>query len=433
MMCSILLHAQTPTAKIDTLALRQQVEKNLQLLDPKGKLHVHYTINKQGVQIHVSPAHVSNGWTPEYTVNWDEVETFRQLIRTYPRNEAIRIMQEKKQQPFTPEQRKKISDKDFIVDRIPHENLRLNGYTVVIDPGHIADDLATGKIEQKYIEITPADTSSKIELVEGQLTWHTAVMLKARLEKAGARVYMTRSGPGMTAFGKTFEQWRKDDFQRTLDSLVKVKGKDEPGLKLILAGKTDDRSVFRYVFRDAELRKRSELINAWKPDYTAIIHYNVDETNIDWEKTTTKNFSMTFVPGGFAAGELNDAERRFDFLRLMLTDELERGIELSANTANQFQEKLNVPLAKKTDATYLSSDCVFTGKPGVYSRNIALTRLVHGPFVYGETLYQDNMKECRKLMQRNWKDPVSGIMTSERLGQVAEAYYQGILKTASGK
>lgn len=429
---STLLGAQT-AGKVDTAALKKHIEKNLKLLDPNGKVHVHYAFTKAGVQINTSVAHVSNGWAPEYTVNWDEIELFRKLVNDFSRAEAMRIMQEKGSKPFTTEVRNKISNFDKVYDMSVDASRPLTGHTIVIDPGHIANDLALGKTEQKYIEITPADSSPKIELVEGQLTWHTAMMLKARLEKAGATVFLTRSGPGMTAFGKTFAQWREQDFKRTLDSLVKVKGKNDPGLKLVLGGKTDDRSVFRYVFRDAELRKRSELINAWKPDYTVIIHFNVDETNVDWKKTSDKNFCMAFVPGGFAAGELNDAERRFDFLRLMLTNELDASIALSAATTAQFTEKLNVPLAKKTDASYLATDCVYTGRPGVYSRNIALTRLVQGTFVYGETLYQDNKEECYRLMKKNWRDPYSDLQTSERLGQVADAYYQGILKMVTGK
>lgn len=429
---STLLGAQ-PAGKVDTAALKKHIEKNLKLLDPKGKVRAHYAFTKAGVQINTSVAHVSNGWAPEYTVNWDEIELFRKLVNDFPRAEAMRIMQEKGSKPFTSGVRNKISSLDKVYDMSVDSSRPLTGNTIVIDPGHIANDLALGKTEQKYIEITPADSSPKIELVEGQLTWHTAMMLKARLEKAGATVFLTRSGPGMTAFGKTFAQWREQDFKRTLDSLVKVKGKNDPGLKLVLGGKTDDRSVFRYVFRDAELRKRSELINTWKPDYTVIIHFNVDETNVDWKKTSEKNFCMAFVPGGFAAGELNDAERRFDFLRLMLTNELDQSIALSAATTKQFSEKLDVPLAKKTDASYLANDCVYTGNPGVYSRNIALTRLVQGTFVYGETLYQDNKEECYRLMKKNWRDPYSDLQTSERLGQVADAYYQGILKMVTGK
>lgn len=428
---STLLNAQTVN-RIDSAELKR-IKKKLELLDPKGNVRAHYSFTNTGVQINTSVAHVSNGWAPEYSVNWNEIELFRTLIRNFSRAEAMRIMQEKGSKPFTPEVRSRIENSNVLTDMSYDSSSPLAGRTIVIDPGHIANDLALGKTEQKFIEITPADSARKIELVEGQLTWHTALLLKARLEKAGATVFLTRSGPGMTAFGKTFAQWREQDFKRTLDSLVKVKGKNDPGLKLVLAGKTDDRSVFRYVFRDAELRKRSEIINAVKPDYTVIIHFNVDETNVDWKKTSDKNFCMAFVPGGFSTGELNDAERRFDFLRLMLTNELDQSIALSAATSAQFSEKLNVPLAKKTDATYLANDCVYTGKPGVYSRNIALTRLVQGTFVYGETLYQDNKEECYRLMQKNWRDPYCDLMTSERLGQVADAYYQGILKMATGK
>jgi len=60
-------------------------------------------------------------------------------------------------------------------------------------------------------------------------------------------------------------------------------------------------------------------------------------------------------------------------------------------------------------------------EPGVYCRNLQLTRYIHSPLVYGETLYQDNINECIMLNQERDKTK------NKRIQQVADAYFQGIL------
>jgi len=135
---------------------------------------------------------------------------------------------------------------------------------------------------------------------------------------------------------------------------------------------------------------------------------------------------MLFVPGAFQAGELNDFDKRYDFLRLLLLDDIEHSVNVCTYVGQQFTERLSVPLAKPTDAGYLSFSCRYAGSAGVYARNLSMTRLVHGPIVFGETLYQDNMVEALVLSKMNTIDPVSGQKASTRTIEVAEAYYEGI-------
>jgi N-acetylmuramoyl-L-alanine amidase len=306
----------------------------------------------------------------------------------------------------------------------------LAGYRIAIDPGHIANDTIIGKLEEKFISMNvPAGTDSMhVAFAEGQLTWQTAVLLAARLREAGAEVIFTRNGPGMTAFGKTFEQWKQDDYPRTLDSLLK----EDPGnqnLKDIRSGKLKgDRAVFRFVFRDAELRKRAEIINAFQPHLTVAIHYNVDESNSPWSRPTNKNFCMLFVPGAFQEGELSDSEKRFDFLRLLLLNDIGQSVAVSTSVGAQFTARLNVKAANASDAGYLRTSCKKTGVQGIYARNLSMTRLVHGPIVFGETLYQDNVNEAAALSNMSITDRISGQQTSKRVMQVADAYFEGILQ-----
>lgn len=373
---------------------------------------------------------------PDLKVNWSELPTYKNVMKLESRESAVQIMLEKGASNFSPAVQKQYGNglitKDRTTFRPPQKPL--TGIKIAIDPGHVANDTALGHIEQKFISmnvpvsISNTKDSIPIAFAEGQLTWQTANMLAFRLRNAGAEVILTRSGPGMTAFGKTFEQWKKDDYPRTLDSMMKVDPQNQ-NLKDLKSGKMKtDRSIFRFVFKDAELRKRSEIINAFGPDLTVIIHYNVDETNAPWSHPTTKNNCMLFVPGSFEAGELETPEDRFDFLRLLLTDDLEQSIEVSNLVAAQFTEKLEVPLASIADATYLSTSCRKTRRQGVYARNLSMTRLIHGPLVYGETLYQDNINEGRRLNDMTVTDMQSKQTTSKRVMQVADAYYEGILQ-----
>ncbi len=90
------------------------------------------------------------------------------------------------------------------------------------------------------------------------------------------------------------------------------------------------------------------------------------------------------------------------------------------NGAHVFLADLNVKAASTGDATYLSKGCLYAGRKGVFCRNLQLTRYIHGPLVYGETLYQDNLSECLLLNLESDK------LKNVRVQQADEAYFKGI-------
>lgn len=130
---------------------------------------------------------------------------------------------------------------------------------------------------------------------------------------------------------------------------------------------------------------------------------------------------MAFVGGAFMAGDLSSPEKRFEFLRLLITDDLENSIALSSDVVNSFEKILNVKTASFNDAKYLIEGCLPANEVGVYCRNLQLTRYIHSPLVYGETLYQDNINECVLLNEEVDKTK------NKRIQQVADAYFQGVL------
>ncbi|MBA3706168.1 MAG: hypothetical protein H0W84_09795 [Bacteroidetes bacterium] len=136
---------------------------------------------------------------------------------------------------------------------------------------------------------------------------------------------------------------------------------------------------------------------------------------------------MAFVGGAFMRSDLPSREKRFEFLRLLVSDDLEKSIALSSSVVKSFEKILDVKTAGPKDATYLIQGCLPTLQEGVYCRNLQLTRYIHSPLVYGESLYQDNIDECKLLNMESDKTK------NARIQQVAEAYFQGILNYVLSK
>ena len=397
--------------------IKYATEKAETYLDKEKALSGYYSIDKEGIKIYSSPQNKAIK-KPEFTVNWlmsdyldDKIKnyTYQQLFDIYFKTGTFKFPEGE------------YPDAVYI-KKNPNAK-KLEGIRIAIDPGHIANDFTMGDLEKKHIIIKGDSINGikdSIEIAEGILTFATAQLLKDKLEKEGATVFLTRTADHC-AFGKTFTQWKKSDFKNAVDSLYKIGEFKSSQKQYFLSAKVKDRDIFRVIFRDLELAKRAELINKFKPDYTVLIHFNVDETNSDWKKTTDKNFNMCFVAGAFMKNDLSSKEKRFEFLRLLITDDLEKSIMLSSYVTKQFETELQVQTATILDAKYLIEGCLPTNADGVFCRNLQLPRYIHSPLVYGETLYQDNINECKLLGKETDKTK------NKRIQQVAEAYFKGII------
>ena len=400
--------------------VKYYTEKAQNYLDKEKALGKYYSIDNKGISIYASATDKKKDLA-EYHINWDQVSNFSEGLKLYPvdvitRRFANGVYQSRPNEIY----KRKI---------IPNPEKILKGYKIAIDAGHIANDFETGDLEKKSIKIKSDSIrgqNDSIEIAEGMLTYATAKLLKAKLEELGAETFSTRVND-YNAFGISFDEWLDKYYYSSVDSLFK-EGKFTLAQKEWLHGpKAQKRDKFREVFKDLELVKRAEIINHYRPDITVIIHYNVDETNIGWNKPSKKNFNMTFVGGAFMKTDLSSQEKRFEFLRLLATDDIEQSIKLSSAVVKNFESTLNVKTAKITDAKYLYKGCLPTLENGVYCRNLQLPRYIHSPLVYGETLYQDNINESKSLNAESDK------INNKRVQQVADAYFQGILEYLNDK
>lgn len=301
----------------------------------------------------------------------------------------------------------------------------LKGVKVAIDAGHLAGSFSEAMQEQKFLYFVkdsilhPTDT---VKLYEAELTYKTSLILKHMIEEEGGEVFLTRPVSGLTTFGCRYSYWFANHKQRVLDSLVNVKRMEPQEYKKLL--KLDEYKFFWEFFRDHELRNRAKIINQYKPDVTLIIHYNVDEKNVPWKKVSQNNYTMAFIGGCYTPELFEKPKAKYNFLRLLITDQLNRSEKLAGYTVSHFNEYLKIPTACSNDADYLTNNCISTKIHGVYSRQLTLCNIINSPLVYGESLYQDNEEECERLMDMS--KIYYGIQTNERVFLVAKSYFEAL-------
>lgn len=288
----------------------------------------------------------------------------------------------------------------------------LLGTKIAIDPGHFGGVYA--HLEDRFIDMAPLLKSpNPIRFDEGSIAYLTAAYLKLLLEKEGAIVMLTREGIGKGAYPLDFFSWVRENPDLWFKDV---------SLK----------TLFTKHYNPLDLRARAEKINRFSPDLSVIIHYNAVEPGKGISSNhfvAAENFNLVFVPGAFGKRELSDTEGRCALLRLLLTDDVSQSISLARSMMKQFGEILAVPAVCSGDgATYLDSVCLKI-EEGIYARNLAMTRLVQGPVVYGETLVQNNLDECLNLSRTDFV--IEGVRCSSRLKEVAQAYFAGIVEFLS--
>lgn len=411
-LASWLAAAQT-LPNIDSLMLNYKYLADRYMIKNKYLYHF-FEIDAYGIRMFSSSKNKKRE-RAEFSLPWEELEDYKRLIRYADRSLQYQVYKTKRDQPFAPSllQSLHILEMNHQMTYPKTEN-PFFGFKVAIDPGHIAGDLATAMIEQRFVEMKLA-SGQKVSLVEGALTLQTAKILKDSLEKLGAIVMLTREKHNRSAEGFSFRYWQKYRLPK------KLKRKGLTDAEIAVKIKETHPAVWFNEFSDDDLDVRADKINYFKPDLTVVLHYNVDVNNTLWRSPTQNNYSMTFVPGAYIWGELSSRLERFDFLRRLLTTQMVDSELVSKEVMRQFETALGVPPLKDEEApAYVRKWCLKVDQ-GIYARNLRLCRLINSPICYGEPLLQDNENELEKLTTINEEFGVS-----ERVIEVARAYLEGI-------
>jgi N-acetylmuramoyl-L-alanine amidase len=360
----------------------------------------------------------------EFSVYQDEIPVLADFFQNSTHQSQLRLYKQKGLKHFTKKQLDSLylsADDDA---KLPPKrgSKPLQGIRIALDPGHFSSNITDSKVEGKFLNFVK-DESDTIKLVEGQLTFLTAQILKAMLEEQGAKVYLSRTAPNTTAFNLTYVQWYNTRRIKVLDSLCRINEIDENKCKA-LKQMTKEKFFWTF-FRDYELMARSQRINSIYPHLSVIIHYNVDEKNSPWKQPSDRNLTMCFIGGGFGPNDLKKIGNRVHFIRLLLGNQIPKSESLGNLTVSAFAKNLQVKKAKITDAQYLTNAGVSTPHDGVFCRNLILTRCINSPLVYGESQFQDNVIECSALNKNNYN--AYGVKAPERVYTVARSYYEAVL------
>lgn len=421
----------------------------LKILDGDSSLAGFYSLERDSFTMYASREDREKGKI-ECRIFRDEYDIAGKMFRVLDSRSIRDAYLAKGGGRFDPSYMAKISsmdEKPFHAGTDP--NRPLAGFRVAIDPGHNAGSMDEAKREGKYMLLfEPGGT--RISFYEARLNLETARALKKMLERDGATVMLARER-GRQTYPVPFERWVRRDFRRS------VREKEREGFisheeAASLLGDPTEKRRYRFFNSEYEMPNRANIINAFRPHVTVIVHYNslgesagylkrygrllramerrhdspaarMADLNeaLDSSAETERDFCMAFVPGCFLRGELDAVESRIEFLRLVLSSDIEDSIRFSYDVTENFRGLLGVPAASdRFPGSYKARAC----RDGVYARNLRMTRLVRGALCLGEPFLQNNMEEAARLSE------ISTGKVPERVTLVARAYYLAIRKYA---
>lgn len=424
---SVLLGACAQPDSTSSVASSQKLQ-SLDWLLKDDSLYRHVEVNETGVALYASEEDREAGRV-ECRIYPQEYALTAQLFRTLSPDSLLKLYLQKGLQKWS-----QILGTEISVDTLlpfafdPNSPQPMKGLKIAIDPGHVSDNMEDAELEGKYMKMkkNKREGTEAVAFFEPRLTLATAWLIRDSLEKLGAEVMMTREVPGVGVRGKTFEEWKEEDKDSILQAEAIEKEWSEEDLDYWLK-KAGDKELFKFFYNADDLRARAEKINAFRPDVTVIIHYNIHSPNWDardaegYFRPVDTNYAMVFIPGGFIRNELGKPEDRLALLRMLVTDDVKHSYTMAKSYMYQTEKITGVPaVGQDSKLPYLDVFSIYTETPGVYARNLSLTRSVWGPLVYGESLCQDSRSEVFELNRQDFE--VHGVGTSPRLVDMAHAY-----------
>jgi N-acetylmuramoyl-L-alanine amidase len=418
--CRMTAQPLTPTAE----QYKARALKNLAYLSNDFEIRNRVVIDNRGIIIYTDHSRT----TKDLVLYWNELPRFVDLVENADYYDLIKTFAQKGHQAFYDVGAQTGYSRSY--KELP---TTFDGMKICIDPGHFASTMEEAHYEMRFAKFRGQDVgvTSDIQFYEADLAYAVAVILQQRIlaKYPGAQVMITRPY-ATSALGKSFGEWYDMDFKNDLDLAMRKGDISSEQYSMLKDSATHKRIVFENFYKFLEFRRRVEKINTFRPDITYVIHFNAKEGNRRFGDRylmpSDENYNMCFVPGAFLNGELSKTDQKIDFIRLLLSSDLEKSIRLGDLLMRHHTTELGVaPIPVENDLAVLRQSSLITEAPGVYCRNLALTRMARGIVVYGESLYQDNKEELKRLALKDYAltIPQAGtVKVSSRCAQVASAY-----------
>jgi len=424
---------------------RRSARLSLLIGDPSIEGFV--SLEPDAVTMYASPADKKAGRI-ECRIYEDEYPVFINMFKVLDNARINEVYREKRQSRFTADfidEIKSMTEKNKPMPE--NSDLPLAGIRIAIDPGHSAGSFNEAIMESKYMWLF-ARNGAQIKFYEAQLNLETARILKEMLEKDGAIVMQTRDS-GRQAYPVPFNIWAVRNFSQAVDEKMRD-NHISPALAHRLLSGIGNEAKLKFFNSEIEMPYRAKIINAFHPHVTVLVHYDARDEETAFRSKylrikdifedpyaqctqklkdisevlksvseTKRDYCTVFVPGCFLSNELNTIESRIEFLRLIISPDLDNSIVYSKYVLENFKDYLDLPGARESFSASIS---VSSFRPGLYARNFRMTRLVRGTLCLGEPLQQNNIAEAAGLSQ------IATGKTPERVKLVARAYYDAIRK-----
>lgn len=310
----------------------------------------------------------------------------------------------------------------------------LLGLRIALDPGHMSTkawDLRTGK----YVHDKSGRTIS-----EGLINLQTCLLLKAEFEKLGAIVKLTRedhneisevSYEALELKPYALRALRQGSLNDWFINLVSTssgaelnkKFEQDPNVKNIFSEKARS----HYFILGADLDARVESIEEFNPDISLVIHYDSHDPANDPNGVNSKRYSRvkTYVHGKIDPTEWSRKEdRRFIIHKLFDSNSWNASFGLANKVVGGLKKNLGLDFDKGGGGSSVAV------APGVFARNLFITRKLHGhAHAYVECLHYNDPGEFKSMLKKDFPLVIQGQTTyySKRLKQVVDGIRNGVL------
>ncbi|MCA6429956.1 MAG: N-acetylmuramoyl-L-alanine amidase [Cytophagales bacterium] len=419
--------------QINTTSLRKTAEKNLRYLAKGNSIQRAVTFQDYGLQLYEFGKDHQLETRKPFFLQWRAVPRLVNLLETtepYDINKlAFNRLQQYRWQDLVQQQTYTYA----AAANYKEMPTSLDSLVVAIDPGHFASNLKEAQWEEKWVKVKGSDVGLKkdVQFFEAELTDLTSLILETKLIAAGAKPFTSK--PFGRPSIRPFSDWYKYDFKSDLFAAHRDHLITDEDYSLLTANDKDSIFVFRKFYRFLEFRKRVEYINQSVPNVTISIHYNAHENSKrdkdGYLPVVQENYSMAFVPGAFLDRELTRVSEKIDFLRLLLSNDIDKSARLAHLILEAERHTAGISQVPQQNVAIDERYCMPTDWDGVYARNLAITRSVKGPVVYLEALLQDNDREVVNLSKKDYEftHPVYGkLYAPKRCEQIAEAVFIGL-------
>ena len=328
------------------------------------------------------------------------------------------------------------SDSEKLIDHLkqissqvkdPSFKRPLQGFKVVIDPGHMGTDFwdhETGK----YVEIKSRRVS------EGQINLWTSLLVANELEDLGATVILTRTqdGPVSKQNHQNFlvAPFLNQYFYDSLDDwMEKYLFLDDSTLAKTIKNQSEVKNAYssiqhqQFYITGEDLEARSQIIDDEHPDLVLDVHFDANFAN---QLQNSSNALEAFVPGAFQLNETGSRRKKgFALKHLLEVRRWRESVNLASDMVNAMSFSEKVPLQKT--AQFITSLRVVDG---VYARNLYIPRRnLRALTVYLECLHYDHTSEFYRLSNADQVGIYHGISFAypARLTAVVSGITNGLL------